>query len=271
MSTPSDTQPTPDRRARRAAQRRSAPAVRRGSAPPRRRSPILWMTATIGGLGVVALAAFVLLQGGPAKADPLNLLTPSVPTPVALADGRAIGKADAPVTLEVWSDFQCPVCGQLATIVEPQLIAKYVTRGTLRIVHHDAAFQGAKSLASYDESVEAGVGARCAADQGRYWPFQDWTFANQSGENKGAFADGRLRSIATAAGLDVTAWDACRATGLQQAAVRSETAQALAGGINATPTMTLGGQTIVGLRSVTELGRMIEAAAAAAVGSAAGG
>ena len=141
-----------------------------------------------------------------------------------------------------------------------------MTPGTLRIVHHDAAFQGAKSSASYDESVEAGAGARCAAEQGRYWPFQDWTFANQSGENKGAYADARLRSIATAAGLDVAAWDACRVTGEQQAAVRSDTAQALAAGVNATPTMTLNGQTIVGLRSATELGLMIEAAAAAAGG-----
>ena len=226
------------------------------------------MTVVIGGLGVIALAAAVL-QGGAARPDTTNLLGPSAPTPVALADGRAIGKASAPVTMEVWSDFQCPVCGEFARIVEPQLIARYVTPGTLRIVHHDAAFQGAKSSASYDESVEAGAGARCAADQGRYWPFQDWTFANQSGENKGAFAEGRLRSIATASGLDVTTWDACRATGEQQAAVRSDTAQALAAGVNATPTMILGGQTIVGLRTVTELGQMIEAAASAASAAAA--
>jgi len=226
------------------------------------------MTVVIGGLGVIALAAAVL-QGGAARPDTTNLLSPSAPTPVALADGRAIGKASAPVTMEVWSDFQCPVCGEFARIVEPQLIARYVTPGTLRIVHHDAAFQGAKSSASYDESVEAGAGARCAADQGRYWPFQDWTFANQSGENKGAFAEGRLRSIATASGLDVTTWDACRATGEQQAAVRSDTAQALAAGVNATPTMILGGQTIVGLRTVTELGQMIEAAASAASAAAA--
>ena len=99
MSTPTDTPPTPGRRARRAAQRRSAPAAGRGSAPSSGRSPILWMTVVIGGLGVVALAAFVLLQGGPATADTANLLTPGVPTPLALADGRAIGKADAPVTL----------------------------------------------------------------------------------------------------------------------------------------------------------------------------
>lgn len=275
MSTPTDTQPTPSRRARRADQRRSAPAMQRRAAPSPGRSPVLWMTVVIGGLGVIALAAAVL-QGGAARPDTTNLLSPSAPTPVALADGRTIGKASAPVTMEVWSDFQCPVCGEFARIVEPQLIARYVTPGTLRIVHHDAAFQGAKSSASYDESVEAGAGARCAADQGRYWPFQDWTFANQSGENKGAFAEGRLRSIATASGLDVIAWDACRATGEQQAAVRSDTLQALAAGVNATPTMILGGQTIVGLRTVTELGHRIEAAAAAAgsapaANSAAGG
>lgn len=137
-----------------------------------------------------------------------------------------------------------------------------MTPGTLRIVHHDAAFQGARAGGSYDESVEAGAGARCAADQGGYWPFHDWVFANRSGENKGAFADAQLRAIATSAGLDVTVWDACRATGEQQAAVRAETAQGVSVGVNATPTMYLNGQVIVGLHSAADLGQMIEAAAA---------
>ena len=182
---------------------------------------------------------------------------------MALADGRTLGKADAPVTLEVWSDFQCPACGQFARTVAPALVSRYVTPGTLRIVYHDAAFQGARSNSPYDESVEAAAGARCAATQAAYWPFHDWLFANQNGENKGAFAAARLTSIASAAGLDVTAWKACVATGTEQAAAKSETAQALAAGVNATPTMRLNGQTIVGLRGVEELGALIEAAAAA--------
>jgi protein-disulfide isomerase len=259
-------QPQASRRARRAAERRAAPPARRQGQPRTARSPILLITAIVGGLGVVLLGALVLLQSGPAKADTSSLLSPSAPTPVALADGRSIGKADARVTLDVWSDFQCPACGEFARSVEPLLVGRYVTPGTLRIVYHDAAFQGAKSSASYDESVEAAAGARCAADQGRYWPFQDWTFANQAGENKGAFAIGRLKAIATAAGLDLAAWDACLATGQQQTAVRSETTQAVARGVSATPTMILNGQTIVGLHSVTELGGLIEAAAAAAGG-----
>jgi protein-disulfide isomerase len=166
------------------------------------------------------------------------------------------------VTLDVWSDYQCPACGQFAVVVEPALIRTYVANGTLRIVDHDAAYQGRKSSAAYDESVEAGAGARCAAAQARFWPFHDWLFANQVGENAGAFRDERLRAIATAAGLDIAAWDACRATGEQQSAVRSETTAATTKGVNATPTMYVNGQVVVGLRSAAELGVIIEAAAA---------
>jgi protein-disulfide isomerase len=222
------------------------------------------ITAIVGGVGVIALAGLILLQGGSGPTDATSaLISPQAPTPVALADGRAVGKADAPVTLEVWTDFQCPICGRFAETVEPSLMTKYVTPGVLRIIHHDAAFQGAKSNAVYDESVEAGAGGRCAADQGRYWPYQDWVFANQNGENEGAFAATRLKAIATAAGLDVGTWQACIAAGDAQSAVRAETSQAVATGVNATPTMTINGQTIVGLRTVAELGALIETAAAA--------
>ena len=252
------------RRARRAAEREAANSSPRRAASRAGRSPLLLITAIVGGVGVVVLAGLILLQGGSGATDATSaLVSPLAPTPVTLADGRSVGKADAPVTLEVWTDFQCPICGQFAKTVEPALMAKYVTPGVLRIVHHDAAFQGAKSTSSYDESVEAGAGARCAADQGRYWPYQDWTFANQSGENEGAYAATRLTAIATAAGLDIGAWQACVATGAAQKAVRTETSQAVAAGVSATPTMRLNGQEIVGLRSVPDLSTLIEAAAAA--------
>ena len=169
------------------------------------------------------------------------------------------------MTLELWTDFQCPICGQFARTVEPALVSKYVTPGTLRIVHHDAAFQGAKSDAAYDESVEPAAGARCAAIQGRYWPFQDWTFANQYGENRGAFAAERLTAIATAAGLDIGGWQACVATGDQpegrpwpRRVRRSRRAW------TATPTMRINGQVSSDCGASPTSARLIDAAAAAA-------
>ena len=267
LSTQPAATPSPkSRRERRLAARAAAnPGVaRRPSAPTRRTSPLIWTTAAVAVIGVVFIAVLLVVQGAaPRTVDVANLQPPLSTVPAELADDRSLGKADAPVTLEIWSDFQCPACGQLAEGIEPTLVREYVTAGTLRIVLRDAAFQGKRSGAIYDESVEAAAGARCAAEQDAYWPFHNWLFANQVGENQGAFRDERLRGIATKAGLDVAAWDACRATGTQQAAVRAETQQALDQGVNATPTMYLNGQVIVGLKSAEELGAMIEAAAQA--------
>jgi protein-disulfide isomerase len=269
LSTRTTTPPPSSRRERRLAARTNGTANPdlRHIAPRRRISPLIWITAAAGLAGLVLVGALLVLQGGPKSVEVSSLQPPIALTPIELADGRSLGAADAPVTLEVWSDFQCPACQQFAEIVEPTLIRTYVADGTLRIIDHDAAFQGARAGASYDESVEAGAGARCAADQDLYWPFHDWLFANQVGENKGAFRDERLRAIATAAGLDVVAWDACRSTGEQQTAVRAETQQGVALGVNATPTMFMNGQAIVGVKSAQELGQLIEAAAAAAPAS----
>jgi protein-disulfide isomerase len=235
--------------------------------PPRRArlAPFVVVTAVAGIAAVLLIGTALLLQAPASRpVDGTGLVIPDGTTPVALADGRALGRSDAAVTLEVWSDFQCPVCRQYATTVEPALVRDFVVNGTLRIVNHDAAFQGQRAGLAYDESVEAGAAARCAAAQDRYWPFHDWLFANQAGENRGAFVDARLRAIAGSVGLDVGAWDACRATGEQQAAVRAETKRAIASGIDATPTLVLAGQRIVGLRTPAELGMLIQAAAAKA-------
>ena len=271
LTSRTDAPAPPSRHQRRAANRaarangatgRLADAGRRGI------SPLIWVTAGFGIIGIVIIGVLLISQGtAPKSTDTVGLHSPIGSVPADLADGRILGKADAPVTLEVWSDYQCPVCGQFADIVEPNLIRDYVATGKLRIIDHDAAFQGQRSSSSYDESVESAAGARCAADQNLYWQFHNWLFANQVGENQGAFRDERLRAIATKAGVDVAAWDACRGTGKQQAAVRAETRDALTLGVNATPTLHIAGQVIVGLRSADELGTIIDAAIASPSGS----
>lgn len=247
---------------------RASSRRRSRSVEPRRRarlSPLVAVTSIAGIAAVLLIGAASLLQTPATRSVDLSgLVAPDAATPVALADGRSVGRADAAVTLDVWSDFQCPVCRQYAETVEPALVRDFAANGTLRIVHHDAAFQGQRAGLAYDESVEAGAAARCAVEQDRYWPFHDWLFANQAGENRGAFVDARLRGIASSIRLDVAAWDACRATGEQQAAVRSETNQGIARGIDATPTLFIDGQRIVGLRTPAELAQLIQAAAATA-------
>ena len=164
----------------------------------------------------------------------------------AMIDGRTMGSPDAKVTIEIWSDFQCPACRTFAMNLEPRTITDYVVTGKVRLVYRDAAFQGQKSSSPYDESVESAAAARCAADQGLFWQMHNWLFANWNGENEGAFAAPRLTAVATAAGLNLAEYDACMATGDKQAAVISETNQGVAAGIGQTPTLVINGQALVG-------------------------
>ena len=82
----------------------------------------------------------------------------------SLADGEELGKPDATVKLEIWTDFQCPICGTLVKDYFPRLISDFVQTGQVRIVSHDIAILGATAD---NESVNAAVGAICAGDQGK--------------------------------------------------------------------------------------------------------
>jgi len=225
-------------------------------------------------VGVVFIGAVVFMQNQPSGDGslPQGLVPPADSIPAgATVDGQAMGDSNAPVTLEVYSDFQCPACRAFAEDSEPILRETYVVNGTLKIVYKDAAFQGQRgSDPNYDESVEAAAAARCAGAQGQFWPYHDWLFANWDGENQGAFRAERLQAIADAIGLDRAAWDACVASGTEQAAVRSATNDAVAAGVKLTPTLNVNGQVVEGAATYTQLSPIIEAAAAAASPAASG-
>ena len=206
-----------------------------------------------------------------ASALPQDLKAPMTTIPIGLAeDDRTLGVATAPVTLEIWSDFQCPACERLATLTEPPIIESLVTDGTLKLVYRDAAFQGQRGSGPWDESVEAAAAARCAGDQDRFWTFHDWLFANQEGENVGSFTKERLQAIAEQVGLDLPAYEACVNEGAQQAAVRQETDAAIDSGITATPTLVINGQAYVGALGAEDLSDLVEAAASAGLANPAG-
>jgi protein-disulfide isomerase len=242
---------------------RKAQQRRAQQTPGRSVSPMVLFTGAALVVGLL-IVAYALLQrpAGPTPIETGDLRAPVADIPAGLSDGRTLGRADAPVTIEIWSDFQCPACQSLAVDTEPTLIQQFVVPGTVKLVYHDAAFQGQHgSNPAYDESVEAAAAARCAADQGAFWQMHDWIFANWNGENEGAYRAARMRSIAAAAGLNLTTYDSCLATGDKQAAARSETSQGVALGVSQTPTMFINGTKYVGLLAYSQLVNLIQQAA----------
>src|SRR5450759_2726394 len=107
---------------------------------------------------------------------------------------RTLGNPSAPVTIDIWVDYQCAPCRELAEKVVPQLIEKYVRPGQAKIVIHDYVVIDANT--GGHESAHAATAALCAAGQGKFWAFQDQLWANQGAEGSGAFSDDRLLGMA---------------------------------------------------------------------------
>jgi len=188
---------------------------------------------SLAGLAVGALVVAVLALGSSAPGA-TSVATPAASYPADNADG-SLGARDAPVTVAEWADFQCPACGAYAEVIEPRLIETYVTLGKVRLVFHNFAFLG-------PESTNAATAAVCAGEQGRFWLYHGYLYANQSGENQGAFKTERLRAIAQAIALDMEAFDSCLSGGTARSRVVAETSEAQQAGIDRTPTIVVGNQ-----------------------------
>jgi protein-disulfide isomerase len=189
----------------------------------------------------------------------VSLNQPAAAIPAGVPrDGRTLGTATATVSMDVWEDFQCPACGNFSETIEPTIIQRYVVAGKIRYTFHDYAFLG-------QESADAASAARCAGDQGKFWDYHGWLYANQNGENQGWFSTERLTAIADKVGLDRPTWDTCYAGGSDRPAVTAETQAGIAAKVSGTPTMMLDGR-IVPLSTFTtwdDLFKAIDAAIAA--------
>ena len=216
--------------------------------------------AVLMGLVVGVVGVVVLFLSNPFDSTPTPSMdgnfSPVDPTLIpadGLATNHGLGAVDAPVVLTVWTDYQCPICGAWANGSEPALYERYVTEGKLRIEHRHYSFLG-------EESFAAAVGAECAANQNLFWDFHSRVFANQSGENQGAFSVERLRKIAEAAGVDLPAWDSCITDPAVRAGIEADAAEAKALGITGTPTLILGDWIDSGIPKPEDLYARIDAA-----------
>lgn len=161
------------------------------------------------------------------------------PTAITAEGYPVVGPATAPVTLVVFSDFQCPNCRQFALEVLPWLAERWMAAGLVRVVFRDFVVRG-------PESQQAAEAARCAGEQGRFWDYHETLFQNQLGENGGAFAPERLKSLAAATGLDADALAACLASSRQRGAVEAATAFARQQGFAGSPAYTINGRSVSG-------------------------
>jgi protein-disulfide isomerase len=194
--------------------------------------------AIVGALGLIALST-----------SSATTPAPSADEPVAQT-AHTLGRADAPVTIEEWADFQCPACGMFARTTEPRLVSTYIADGRVQLVFRHMAFLGS-------ESSWAAEAAECAGEQGRFWDYHDRLFASQRGENQGAFSPDNLKRI----GADLRlgpAFSSCVDAKRYAQAVRDQTQGGREQGVVATPTLFVNGRRIEGALTYDQIRAIVD-------------
>ena len=113
----------------------------------------------------------------------------------------------------------------------------YAETGLVRFEYKHFAFLGA-------ESILAAEASECANEQGQFWPYHDIIFANQRGENQGAFNKATLRFFATAIELDESEFDKCLDSNRYRKVVTAETNSAKEREVQSTPTLFINGEKV---------------------------
>jgi protein-disulfide isomerase len=162
-----------------------------------------------------------------------------------------LGHAEAPITVVIFADYQCPFCGLFHTETFPDIKREYIDTGKVKFYYLDFAFLG-------EESHAAAEAAKCAGDQGKYWEYHDTLYANQSGENEGAFNSDTLKKFATSLGLKQDDFNSCFDSGKYKNEVDSETQLGTSAQVNATPTVFINGFRIEGAADYNEYKKLIE-------------
>jgi protein-disulfide isomerase len=217
-------------------------------------------------VGVVGVAGILWATQRDRTADVVTL--PTTPAAVtAAAPGYLRGDPKAPVEIVEYADFECPGCGQFATVTEPDVRKRLVDAGLARYRLYVFPVNS-----SHRNSPAASLAAACADDQGKFWEMHDRIFAGQNDWN--SFATDNPKSIfqgyARELGLEMKAYDECydgrkHIDRVAAHAKAAETAQ-----IRSTPSFVIGNRMVAGAQPFDVIKALVDSARATAPATPAG-
>jgi protein-disulfide isomerase len=193
-------------------------------------------------VAALVLAGLLIVPPLVAKSQPVGNYVTITPFPRPQAKGTAAGDPNAPVKLDVYEDFQCPICDEYTKTVENQIMTNYVDSGKVYYVFHQFPIIDRGNPSG--ESHQAANASLCAADQGRFWDYHDMLFANQTGENVGDFTDKRLVAFANALGLDMNAFNACFSADRFKSTINADIQAGTIANVQGTPSVFVDGKEV---------------------------
>jgi protein-disulfide isomerase len=180
-----------------------------------------------GGIALIAVIAIVLglvLSGGSGSSNIVSnsdisglpaignanspVALPGAPDANALfkgipQQGLVLGKPNAPVTMEMFVDVQCPFCQDYETTKLPTIVQKYIRTGQVQLHLKPWAFIGGKG----SQSFSGRLGLIAASFQNKGFEYAKVLYDNQQTEDTGWLTGQMMAQIAASTtGLNMSQW-----------------------------------------------------------------
>ncbi len=168
----------------------------------------------------------LILEMGALKELMLVTLDPVVQ--ISTEGAPSMGPADAPVTIVIFDDFECPYCAQSVSLIK-EVVNSYKDQVKLVFKHFP--------LGMHKHARAAAIAALAADKQGKFWPLHDLLFANFK-----QLSDEKINELAAAAGLDMKRFASDRANPQLQQKLASDQEEGRRIGVRGTPTIFINGR-----------------------------
>ncbi|MSP76570.1 MAG: DsbA family protein [Rhodospirillaceae bacterium] len=161
-----------------------------------------------------------------------------------LPGDHVLGDPKAPVTIIEYASLTCSHCAHFHTQILPDLKKKWIDTGKVKLIYRDFPLD--------QVAVKAAQIAECAGND-KYFGVLDIIFRGQPQWATGADPIAELAKPLRIAGLGEVEIKACLANDAMVNAVLNDYRSGETLGVNATPTLFIGGQLYRGSRSVEDI------------------
>ena len=186
---------------------------------------------------IAILLALVMIAAMPGVSMRAQAKTPTTRAAKPVADssgsnaGKRIGSKNAPITMEVFEDFQCPACGHFYETSLKQIIDNYVTTGKVYLIHRDFP------LEMHPYARQAARLANAAADLGQFETVERALFDTQGQWSTDGKIDEAIAGSVSAAELKkIHAYESAHSAEID-ASIESDRALGNQRNVNQTPTI----------------------------------
>lgn len=154
-----------------------------------------------------------------------------------------LGPADAPISIVVFSDFQCPYCSKLGPTFD-EILKK--NPKTVKIYYKHFPIRG------HEQAVSAAIAAMAAQKQGKFWEYHDLLFQNIRDLNQDKFIE-----LAEKIGLDINKFKHDMQDPQNMGQINKDQQDGFTAGVKGTPTLFVNGRKVQD-RSVAGMQKLID-------------